>query len=317
MSASSSPAIGLLRGPVRHTAGLSGPILGKECTIISHDIKAFSVYAQCQSGHSKWSKIRHDKGKKDANKANAFSKISERITEFTKHWNEMAHYAETGYGPDPRTNPQLKVILDHAKKSGMSGTSMENAVKRGQGLSISGKPLETILIEGMLEGVSFIVTLQDVRLIMGKGGAKQSSTLFQFTKHPFMYVTGPEGELPEAQLAKLEDPALMLPIDRVTLLSSEDDVPTWELKVEHSDPPLQIVEDMQRALPEGWSVTKTGMKYYPTSIIELEDDSEGGENFRNLVAKLEENGDVCEIHSNLRWSSYEPPAHELILSDSE
>ncbi|KAF3907202.1 hypothetical protein ABW21_db0209645 [Orbilia brochopaga] len=149
---------------------------------------------------------------------------------------------------------------------------------------------------------------------MRDGGAKQSSTLFQFTRHPFMHVCGPEDEAPEAQLAKLEDPALMLPIDRVTLLSGEE-APTWELKVEHSDPPLQIVEDVQKALPEGWSVTKTGLKYYPTSVVEIEDDSEGGESFRDLVAKLEENGDVCEIHSNLRWSSYEPPEHELILSE--
>ncbi|EWC48288.1 hypothetical protein DRE_02392 [Drechslerella stenobrocha 248] len=237
--------------------------------------------------------------------------MSERITEYTKR-----------YGPDPKTNPQLKVILEHAKKSGMSGTSMENAIKRGQGLSMSGKPLETVLIEGMFEGVSFIVeclsdnklrTLQDVRLIMRGAGAKQSSTLFQFTRHPFMHLTGPEDATPEAQLASLEDPTLLLPVDRVTLLPGETS--TWEVKVEHSDPPLQIVEEMQEALPEGWSVTKTGLKYYPTTFSSMEDDSEAGENYRNLMAKLEENGDVFEIHTNLRWSDYEAPQHELVLSD--
>ncbi|KAF3935614.1 hypothetical protein ABW19_dt0204791 [Dactylella cylindrospora] len=266
-------------------------------------MRALCVSAQCQSGHSKWSKIRHDKGRKDANKANMFSKISEQITEYTKR-----------YGADPKANPRLKLLLDHAKKSGMSGTSMENAVKRGQGLSISGKPLETVLIEGMTQdGVSFIVTLQDVRLIIKDAGAKLAPTQYLFVKKPFMHITAPEDISPEDQTTALEDPVLTLPIEYVGLLPGETSI--WEARVEYSEPPLQLVEEMQKILPEGWSITKTGLKYYPTDHVEVEDESEAGEHFRNFMDKLEDNNDVSEIYSNLRWSSYEEPKHQIVLTE--
>ncbi|EPS41096.1 hypothetical protein H072_5027 [Dactylellina haptotyla CBS 200.50] len=287
-------------------------LLHQESATTSTLVRTLCVSAQCQSGHSKWSKIRHDKGKKDANKANSFSKMSEQITEYTKR-----------YGYDPKTNPRLKLLLDAAKKSGMSGTSMENAVKRGQGLSISGKPLEMVLIEGMTpHGVSFIVecytdnklrTLQDVRLIINKSGGKATPVQYLFLKHPFMHLTGPEDISPEEQLAILEDPVLTLPIEYVGLLPGETS--TWEARVEQTDTPLQIVEDMQKALPEGWSITKTGMKYYPSDHVQVEDESEIGESFRSFVDKLEDCSDVSEVYTNLRWSSYEPPTHELVLTE--
>ncbi|KAF3920383.1 hypothetical protein ABW20_dc0102682 [Dactylellina cionopaga] len=200
---------------------------------------------------------------------------------------------------------------------------MENAMKRGQGLSVSGKPLETVLIEGMSqEGVSFIVecvsdnklrTLQDVRLMIKKASAKAKPVQYLFVKHPFMHLTGPEDVSPEDQIAALEDPILTLPIEYVGLLPGETS--TWEARVEYSEPPLQLVEDMQKVLPEGWSVTKTGLKYYPSEYIEIEDESEAGDSFRNLIEKLEDNNDVSEVYTNLRWSSYEPPAHEIVLTD--
>jgi transcriptional/translational regulatory protein YebC/TACO1 len=44
------------------------------------------------------------------------------------------------------------------RTAGVSGTTIDNAIKRGQGLSLSGNPLETVFIEGMAHnGVSFIM----------------------------------------------------------------------------------------------------------------------------------------------------------------
>ncbi|KAF3081556.1 hypothetical protein TWF569_010808 [Orbilia oligospora] len=303
------PANRLIGGAIRSRPQTSTRPFDHDITFTA---RTFCVSPHCQSGHNKWSKIRHEKGKKDANKANSFSKLSEQITEYTKR-----------YGSDPKTNGRLKLLLDQAKKSGMSGTSMDNAVKRGQGLSISGKPLETVNIEGMTqEGVSFIVecvtdnklrTLQDVRLIINKAGGKLTPVSYLFVKHPYMHLTGPEDLSPENQTAALEDPILTLPIEYVGLLPGETS--TWEARVEYSEPPMQLVEDMQKILPEGWSVTKTGLKYYPSDHVQVEDESEAGDAFRNFVEKLEDCSDVSEIYSNLRWSSYEPPKHEIVLTE--
>ncbi|KAK6541758.1 hypothetical protein TWF694_007545 [Orbilia ellipsospora] len=281
-------------------------VLYRQQATTLHAIRSFCVSAQWQSGHNKWSKIRHDKGKKDAQRSGVFSKITDQIIEYTKH-----QYSTT------------TIVHCCQKMSGMSGTSIENAVKRGQGLSITGKPLETLLIDGMtMHGVSFIIecmtdnknrTLQDVRLIINKAGGKTTPVQFLFNKHPFMHLTGPEDLSPESQIAVLEDPVLTLPIEYVGLIPGE--VSTWEARVEQTDSPLQIVEDMQKALPEGWSITKTGLKYYPSDHVQVEDDSEEGEGFRSFVEKLEDCNDVAEIYTNLRWSSYEAPTHEIVLTE--
>jgi hypothetical protein len=44
----------------------------------------FSTSSVSQSGHNRWSKIRHDKGANDAKRGSAFSKISQEITYASK-----------------------------------------------------------------------------------------------------------------------------------------------------------------------------------------------------------------------------------------
>jgi transcriptional/translational regulatory protein YebC/TACO1 len=96
------------------------------------------------------------------------------------------------YGPDPDGNPRLKTVIADAKRQGFPKESIEAAIKRGQGLSTSGKPLEAVTVEAVLPpGVAAVIecltesklrTLADIRTIITKRGGQVSPTLYLFDR---------------------------------------------------------------------------------------------------------------------------------------
>ncbi|MFC1663545.1 YebC/PmpR family DNA-binding transcriptional regulator [Patescibacteria group bacterium] len=87
------------------------------------------------SGHSKWKKIKHQKGAEDVKKSKIFSKIARVIILTTKEG-----------GGDPVTNPKLRFVIETAKKANLPLENIERAIKKGTGELIGGK-LEPILVE--------------------------------------------------------------------------------------------------------------------------------------------------------------------------
>lgn len=81
-----------------------------------------STSATLQSGHSRWSKIKHDKAGVDAKKnvarslfARDIALASKRMSNFQDHKTNLAKLIAV-YGGDPNTNPRLATILQTAKK---------------------------------------------------------------------------------------------------------------------------------------------------------------------------------------------------------
>lgn len=74
------------------------------------------------SGHSKWSKIKHQKAINDAKKGKIFSKLSVQIT-----------LAARQGGGDPNMNPSLRLILDEAKAEGFNSDNVKKAIEKGTG----------------------------------------------------------------------------------------------------------------------------------------------------------------------------------------
>ena len=85
-------------------------------------LRSFSYSPTPSSGHSRWSKIKHDKLKTDAAKNRQRSLFSQEIATASKF-----------YGPDPNTNPRLADIVTKAKRDGFAKASIEAAIARGQG----------------------------------------------------------------------------------------------------------------------------------------------------------------------------------------
>jgi YebC/PmpR family DNA-binding regulatory protein len=88
------------------------------------------------SGHSKWSTIKHKKGKADAARGKAFSKLIREITTA----------ARIG-GRDPDSNPRLRTAMDTAKSINMPADNVERAIKKGTG-ELPGVSYEEVTYEG-------------------------------------------------------------------------------------------------------------------------------------------------------------------------
>lgn len=120
------------------------------------------------AGHSKWANIRFRKGAQDAKRGKVFTKLIREIT--------MA--ARSG-GPDPDSNPRLRLAIDKAKAHSMPKDNIDRAVKRGSG-ELEDAHYEEVRYEGYgPNGVAVMVdcltdnrnrTVADVRHAFSKYG---------------------------------------------------------------------------------------------------------------------------------------------------
>lgn len=142
--------------------------------------RTFATTPATFSGHSRWSTIKHDKGKADAVK-------NKQRTIFSKDISNASKF----HGPDPTTNNLLALAIANAKRAGFPKASIEAAILRGQGRSSSGAALEPLTIEAVLPPVALILecqtdsklkALQDLRLILKNHGGTPTPTTYLFEK---------------------------------------------------------------------------------------------------------------------------------------
>ncbi|KAK4631137.1 putative transcriptional regulatory protein [Fulvia fulva] len=154
--------------------------------------RSFATTPTSLSGHSRWSKIKHDKAKTDSSKNKARSIFSHEIAT-----------ASRLFGPDPNMNPRLADIITKAKRESFAKASIEAAIARGQGRSLSGHALESVTVEGLLpNNVAVIVecetdgklrTLAEVRLVIKEAGGSEGKTGYLFTKRGRVVFEAKEG----------------------------------------------------------------------------------------------------------------------------
>jgi len=88
------------------------------------------------SGHSKWHNIKLKKGKVDAQRGAAFTKVSKEIILAAKNGSA-----------DPEANYRLKMAVDKARAINMPQDNIKRAIARGSGAD-NEKPIEEIRYEG-------------------------------------------------------------------------------------------------------------------------------------------------------------------------
>lgn len=122
------------------------------------------------SGHSHWSSVKHHKALTDARRGKIFSKLSRLISVAAKE-----------KGPDPETNPKLKLAIEKAKEANVPKENIERAIKRGSGQA-AGVNIEEVLYEAYgPSGIALIIegitdnknrTLAEVKHILSRFGGK-------------------------------------------------------------------------------------------------------------------------------------------------
>lgn len=97
-----------------------------------------------------------------------------------------------GHGPDPRMNPRLATVISAAKKIGTPKATIEKSIAIGQGISLSGAPLENVMVEAIIPpSVALIIecqtdskkrTLENLRYIIHKAGGSVTPTSHLFER---------------------------------------------------------------------------------------------------------------------------------------
>jgi YebC/PmpR family DNA-binding regulatory protein len=152
------------------------------------------------SGHSKWSKIKRQKGATDAKRGAIFTKLGNLITIVSKE-----------KGGDPETNFSLRMAMDKARAANMPKDNIEKAIKRGTG-ELKGGEIQELTYEGFGPAKSqFIIksltdnknrSASSIRHIFTKYGGSFSSVAWNFEQKGAVQIAN--GELParKASLAK-------------------------------------------------------------------------------------------------------------------
>ena len=234
------------------------------------------------SGHSKWSTIKHRKGRADAIRSKSFSKLSKEITVAAK----------MGM-PDPDMNPRLRLAIKAAKGQSMSKDVIDRAIKKSQmgdaadyveiryeGYGVNGI---AIIVEALTDNLNR--TASNVRSYFSKCGGNLGQT--GSVSHSFDRV----GEISYPLSAGSGDDVIMAALD-----AGADDVETDEdghwITCKFED--LAAVSDaMEKALGES---TESKMIWKPQVLTEV--DLDAAEKLLRLVDMLEEDDDVQTVTHN-------------------
>jgi YebC/PmpR family DNA-binding regulatory protein len=235
------------------------------------------------SGHSKWSTIKHKKGKEDAKRGQLFSKLARAIMVAAKEG-----------GPDPAANATLAAAVEKAKSYSMPKENIERAIQRGGG-GESGEAWESITYEGYgPNGVAIIVeALTDNR------NRTASAVRSIFTKH-----NGSLGA--PGSVSWIFDRRGSIIVDATRY--DEDDVVGAAIEggaddVVRDGDTFQVITDVAQLSAVREALSAAGIEYeqaeitlIPKSTVVL-DEADARKTLR-LIDALEENDDVQEVYAN-------------------
>ncbi|MBM3146476.1 MAG: YebC/PmpR family DNA-binding transcriptional regulator [Actinobacteria bacterium] len=235
------------------------------------------------SGHSKWSTIKHKKGKEDAKRGQLFSKLSRAIM-----------VAAREGGPDPSTNAALEAAVEKARTYSMPKDNIERAIQRGSGQT-GGEAFESIVYEGYgAAGVAILVealtdnrnrTAAEVRGAFTKHSgslAEPGAVSWVFDRRGSIIVDAAKHGEDEVMTAALDAGA-----DDVVLDGS-----SFQIVTEPTD--LHAVRDALAAA--GIELEAAELTMIPKSTVTL--DEADARRVLRLVDALEDSDDVQEVYAN-------------------
>ena len=231
------------------------------------------------SGHSKWSKIKRDKGANDAKRGAVFTKIG----------NQIAVAARGGI--DPTMNSSLALAIEKAKAANMPVANIQRAIDRVADKSAAA--LEEATYEGYGPGgVGIIVetatdnknrTYPEVRTALTKNGgtmADAGSVMFQFTRKGVIRVA-----------ASGED-ALLSVLDA----GAEDAVEEDGEIVVYTE--MKDLAKVRTALVDfGLTVEDAELQYVPNAMVPI-DNAETARKVLKIMDAIDDLDDVVAVHTN-------------------
>jgi YebC/PmpR family DNA-binding regulatory protein len=236
------------------------------------------------SGHSKWSTIKHKKGKLDAKRAKIFTKIGREIMVAVKIG-----------GPDPEGNARLKMVIQKAKGANMPNDNVKRIILKASGEGNTAN-YEELSYEGYgVGGAAVIVdiltdnrnrTAGDIRHAFDKYGGKMGEN------GCVSYMFEKKGVIQIACTVEDEDDYTLMAIE-----AGADDV-TYEDGVLSVYTALADMESVRTSLEgQGLSILSSEFEKIPENTVLIEDLTQANQ-LLALMDTLEDNDDVQETWSN-------------------
>ena len=237
------------------------------------------------AGHSKWSNIKHRKGKEDARRGQLFTKLARQIT-----------IAAREGGGDPQSNSRLRLAIDRARGSNMPNDNIERAIKRGTG-ELEGDRLEEVVYEGYgPAGMAILLealtdnrnrTASDLRHLFSKHGGnlgESGCVSWMFEKKGRLVIN--------KEANPVDEEALMLE----AIESGAEDIEVEENYVEIITAPgdFQTVKESLEA--SGYVFEEAEVTMIPTNTVEIPPDKT--EQALKLLEALEELDDIQQVYAN-------------------
>jgi len=237
------------------------------------------------SGHSKWSTIKHKKGRADAKRGKIFTKIIREIT-----------VAAREGGGDLNSNPRLRAAVTAAKAANMPADNIKRAVQRGTG-ELPGVNYEEMSFEGYGPGGVAVMlelltdnrnrTTPEIRHIFSKNGGnlgENGCVSWLFTRRGLILVPrAPEMDDDEVMEVVLEAGAEDFDIE------DED-----YYRVFTSPDELHAVKE--RLETAGLEVEAAQMEMEPSSTTRLE--GKRAQQMIRLMEAFEDQDDVQNVWAN-------------------
>lgn len=233
------------------------------------------------AGHSKWSKIKRDKGANDAKRGAIFTKVG----------NQIAIAARSG--TDPALNSVLALAIEKAKSVNMPMANIQRAIDRVNDKAQA--QVEEIVYEGYGHGgVAIIVetatdnknrTYPEVRHAFTKNGgtiAEPGSVAFQFERKGVIVV------------AKQSDGDAQL-LDILEAGASDAQVEDDEVIIYTDMKSLHMVRD--KIVAKNMDVKDASLQYVPLNYVSI-DDPEDEAKLLKLLDAIDELDDVTNVFHN-------------------
>jgi YebC/PmpR family DNA-binding regulatory protein len=240
------------------------------------------------SGHSKWVNIRVKKGKMDALRGKAFTRLAKEIIA-----------AARGGGGDPNSNLRLRNAIAKAKESSMPMDNILRNIKRGTG-ELEGVQYDEITYEGYGPGgVAVMVecmtdnrnrTAPEVRSIFRAHGGNLGET------GCVNYLFEQKGVLTVAKSVADEDTVMMAALEAGAEDVRVDDVDYFEV----TTAPADVYTVKETLTTAGIAVDEAEVRMVPLNTVAVT--GKDAQQVMKLLEAFEENDDIQNVFSNAEFS---------------
>jgi YebC/PmpR family DNA-binding regulatory protein len=241
------------------------------------------------SRHSKWSKIKHQKGAADVKRSALFTRLSKNITLAAR---------EGGTG-DPKMNFKLRLAIDQAKAVNLPKDTIDRAIQKGTGTGTEGQ-IERVQYEGFLPGGAALIidsmtdnrnrTSSVIKNLFGKHGGNMglpNSVSWMFDRKGVIKISNYKNfisDIDEFQLRMID-------------LGAED------FETEEDELTIYTAAENLQKISEGLEKENVTPEYTEVELVPKEkiniSDPAIKEKIENLLSELDDNEEVNNYYTNL------------------